>query len=72
MRVEDVGDEVVRFAVRLAGWAVSVPVVVGFVALGTALVLGRSVLDTARRARGLVSWGGDAQDGQRDGESKAA
>jgi hypothetical protein len=39
---------------RLAGGALSVPVVLGFVALGTAVVVGRSVRDGVRQ---LWVWG---------------
>ena len=55
MRVDEVvGDDLVRLAMRVVGTAMSVPVVVGFVALGAAVLIGRSVRGTARRAWGLV------------------
>jgi hypothetical protein len=54
MSVEDVGNEVVRFAVRVAGVAIAVPVVAGFVVLGAAVLVGRSVRDTARA---LIGYG---------------
>ena len=56
MKVDEVGGEVVRFAVRLAGIAVSVPVVAGFVALGAAVIVGRSVRETARLAASIMPW----------------
>jgi hypothetical protein len=43
MVVEDVGNEVMRFAVRVAGLALAVPMVAGFVTLGAAVLVGRSV-----------------------------
>jgi hypothetical protein len=50
MRVDEVvGDDVVRLAMRIVGTAMSVPVVVGFVALGAAVLIGRSVWDRAPR-----------------------
>ena len=69
MRVEDVGNEVVRFAVRVAGVAISLPVVAGFVALGAAVLVGRSVRDTARA---LAPWVGAGRREQRSDQPKAA
>ena len=56
MVVEDVGDEVVRFAVRVAGLALAVPMVAGFVTLGAAVLVGRSVREATRRGRMLIPW----------------
>ena len=56
MAVEDVGDEVVRFAVRVAGLALTVPMVAGFVTLGAAVLVGRSVREATRRGRMLLPW----------------
>ena len=72
MVVEDVGNEVMRFAVRLAGLAVAVPLVAGFVTLGAAVLVGRSVREATRRGRALLS---QRRDGRREpglDESKAA
>jgi len=49
MTVDDVGREGVRLVSRLAGVAISVPVVAGFVLLGAAVLVGRSLLDVGRR-----------------------
>ena len=49
MTVNDVGREGVRLVSRLAGVAISVPVVAGFVLLGAAVLVGRSLLDVGRK-----------------------
>ncbi len=49
MTVNDVGREGVRLVSRLTGVAMSVPVVAGFVLLGAAVLVGRSLLDVGRR-----------------------
>ena len=49
MTVSDVGREGVRLGSRLAGVAISVPVVAGFVLLGAAVLVGRSLLDGGRK-----------------------
>ena len=49
MTVSDVGREGVRLGSRLTGVAISVPVVAGFVLLGAAVLVGRSLLDVGRR-----------------------
>ena len=49
MTVSDVGREGVRLGSQLAGVAISVPVVAGFVLLGAAVLVGRSLLDVGRR-----------------------
>ena len=49
MTVTDVGREGVRLVSRLTGVAMSVPVVPGFVLLGAAVLVGRSLLDVGRR-----------------------
>jgi hypothetical protein len=72
MRVDEVvGDEVVRIAMRVVGTAMSVPVVVGFVALGAAVLIGRSLRGTARRAWLLVGSTDGAPDAG-EGPAKAA
>ena len=61
---------------RVAGGAVSVPVVVGFVALGAAVLVGRSVRGVIRESWALVpSWRSSPHErGQpdRDSDSHAA
>jgi hypothetical protein len=70
MRVDEVvGEDVVRVAMRVVGTAMSVPVIVGFVALGAAVLIGRSVRGTARR---LVGWAKDAPPDAGAGSAKAA
>ena len=49
MTVSDVGREGVRLGSRLTGVAISVPVVAGFVLLGAAVLVGRSLLNVGRR-----------------------
>jgi hypothetical protein len=49
MTVDDVGREGVRLVSRLAGVAISVPVVAGFVLPGAAVLVGRSLLDAGRK-----------------------
>jgi len=49
MTVDDVGREGVRLVSRLAGVVISVPVVAGFVLLGAAVLVGRSLLDVGRK-----------------------
>ncbi len=49
MTVSDVGREGVRLVSQLTGVAISVPVVAGFVLLGAAVLVGRSLLDVGRR-----------------------
>ena len=49
MTVTDVGREGVRLDSRLTGVSLSVPVVAGFVLLGAAVLVGRSLLDVGRR-----------------------
>jgi len=49
MKPDDFGREGVRLVSRLAGVAISVPVVAGFVLLGAALLVGRSLLDVGRK-----------------------
>lgn len=73
MAVEDVGNEVMRFAVRLAGLAVAVPLVAGFVTLGAAVLVARSVREATRRGRALLPpWRRDSRREARLDESKAA
>jgi ABC-type phosphate/phosphonate transport system permease subunit len=70
MRVDEVvGKDVVLVAMRVVGTAMSVPVVVGFVALGAAVLIGRSVRGTARR---LVGWARDVPPDAGAGSAKAA
>ena len=49
MTVNDVGREGVRLVSRLAGVAISVPVVAGFVLLGAVVLAGWSLLDIGRK-----------------------
>jgi hypothetical protein len=49
MAGSDVGREGVRLVTRLAGVAMSVPVVAGFVLLGSAVLVDRSLLDVGRK-----------------------
>ena len=49
MTVSDVGREGVRLVSQLTGVAISVPVVAGFVLLGAAVLVGRSLLDVGRK-----------------------
>ena len=49
MNANDVASEGLRLISRLAGAVVAVPVITGYVALGAAVVIGRSLLDTARQ-----------------------
>jgi len=49
MTVSDVGREGVRLVSQLAGVAMSVPVVAGFVLLGVVVLVGRSLLDVGRK-----------------------
>ena len=48
MTVSDVGREGVRLVSQLTGVAISVPVVAGFVLLGAAVLVGRSLLNVGR------------------------
>ena len=49
MTLSDVGREAVRLVSQLTGVAISVPVVAGFVLLGAAVLVGRSLLDVGRK-----------------------
>ena len=49
MTVGDVGREGVRLVSGLTGVAISVPVVAGFVLLGAAVLVARSLLDVGRK-----------------------
>jgi len=49
MNANDVAGEGLRLVSRLAGVAISVPVVAGFVLLGAAVIVGRSLLDVGRK-----------------------
>jgi hypothetical protein len=51
MTVEDMGREGLRLVSRLAGAAVAVPVVAGYVLFGAAVFFGRSLLDAVRLSR---------------------
>ena len=48
MNANDVAGEGLRLISRLAGTVVAVPMITGYVALGAAVAIGRSLLDTAR------------------------
>ena len=70
MTVEDVGRE--GFVSRLAGAALAVPVVAGYIALGAAVLVTWSLVYVARQTWGrLPSLGGEQPD-QQPGEPKAA
>ena len=49
MNANDVAGEGLRLVTRLAGVAMSVPVVAGFVLLGAAVLVGGSLLDVGRK-----------------------
>jgi len=49
MNANDVAGEGLGLVSRLAGAAISVPVVAGFVLLGAAVLVGRSLLDVGRK-----------------------
>ena len=49
MTVDDVGREGVRLVSLLTGVAISVPVITGFVLLGAAVLVGRSLLNVGRK-----------------------
>ena len=49
MNANDVASEGLRLISRLVGAVVAVPVITGYVALGAAVTIGRSLLDTARK-----------------------
>jgi len=49
MTLDDVGREGVRLVSRLTGVAISVPVITGFVLLGAAVLVGRSLLNVGRK-----------------------
>ena len=49
MNANDVAGEGLRLVSRLAGVAISVLVVAGFVLLGAAVLVGRSLLDVGRK-----------------------
>ena len=55
MNANDVAGEGLRLVSRLAGVAISVPVVAGFVLLGAAVLVGRSLLDVAGETRRRLS-----------------
>ena len=49
MNANEVAGEGLRLVSRLAGVAISVPVVAGFVLLGAVVLVGRSLLDVGRK-----------------------
>ena len=49
MNANEVAGEGLRLVSRLAAVAISVPVVAGFVLLGAAVLVGRSLLDVGRK-----------------------
>ncbi len=55
MTLEDVGREGLRLVSQLADAAVAVPVAAGYVALGAAVLVGRSLLDVAGETRRRLS-----------------
>ncbi len=72
MNAKDVASDGLRMILWVAGTAVSVPVVTGFVVLGAAVLVGRSLLDGVRRTRGMVRWAVGRQREKPLGEPKAA
>ena len=72
MNANDVASEGLRLISRLAGAVVAVPVVTGYVALGAAVVIGRSVLDTARQTWKRLPSLRSSQRYQERGAPKAA
>ena len=55
MNANDVAGEGLRLVSRLAGAVVAVPVIVGFVLLGAAVLIGRSLRDAAGETRRRLS-----------------
>ncbi len=72
MNANDVAREGLRLISRLAGAVVAVPVVTGYVALGAAVVIGRSLLDTARQTWKRLPSLRSSQRYQERGAPKAA
>jgi hypothetical protein len=72
MTIGEIGSGGLRLISQATGTAATVSVVTGYVALGAAILVGRSLLDMARRTRELVSRVGSGQGDQRPGEPKAA
>jgi hypothetical protein len=74
MRVdgEHEGWQAWGLASRIAGSAVSVPVVLGFVVLGVAVVVARSLRDVARDAWGRMPWRGQLPENRTHSRSNAA
>ncbi len=71
MNVKD-ASEAGRLVTRLAGAVISTPVVTGFLALGAVVLVGRMLLDVARRTRRRVlPVAGRQRDAERE-NSKAA
>ena len=63
MTVREVGSRAGRLVARVAGPAVAVPVVGGYVAVGAAVLTARALLDVARQTRGwLASAAGTRRD----------
>lgn len=72
MAVEEVGPEGLRLASRLAGSALALPVVAGYVALGAGVLVGRSFLEVARQTWARVPSLGGTQRDRGPREPKAA
>jgi hypothetical protein len=72
MTIGEIANGALRLSSRAAGTTAAVSVVTGYVALGAAILVGRSLLDVASRTRGLVSRVGGGQGDQPPGEPKAA
>ena len=72
MNANDVAREGLRLISRLAGAVVAVPVVTGYVALGAAVFIGRSLLDTARQTWKRLPSLRSSQRYQERGAPKAA
>jgi len=62
MNANAVAREGLRLISRLAGAVVAVPMITGYVTLGAAVAIGRSLLDTARQT---WKWPPSLRDSQR-------
>ena len=66
MIVGGVATETFNVIARLAGGAVAVAVVAGYLALGATVLVGRGVLDVVQRTGGLLRGGGTRRDSSGD------
>jgi hypothetical protein len=72
MIVGGVATETLNVIARLAGGAVAVAVVAGYLALGATVLVGRSVLDIVQRTGGLLRPGSARRDSAGDESRRAA